>query len=301
MLQRFEKGVSLKKHNTFKIGGPAKYFFTARSVQDIVDSIKWAKQENVPFFILGGGSNILVSDDGFDGLVIKIKTSNFEIKSCNEEFDVCITSESGVMLSELLQFCLEQNLTGLEWTRGIPGITVGGAVRGAAGGFGKKMTDFVKEVTVFDTSTLETKILTNKECEFGYKESIIKKNSNLIILSVILTLNKKKKKEIKEEINRVLEYRKEHHPAMPSAGCIFKNPNIETSAALLIEKAGLSGEKRGQAQISEQHPNFIVNLGDAKSADVLSLIELAKSKVKEKFDIELEEEIHCLGFSGAPA
>lgn len=296
MIEKFEKGVFLKNYTTFKIGGAAKYFFTAARTQDIIDSIQWAKQENVPFFILAGGSNLLVSDKGFDGLIIRIKTSSFEIKTCDEEFAVCVTAEAGVKLVQLLQFCQEENLTGLEWASGIPGITVGGAVRGAAGAFGQKMTGIVKEIEIFDTVTLETKTLTNEECEFDYKESVFKKNPNLIILSALLMLNKKNKEEIRKEIHRVLEYRRENHPAIPSAGCIFKNPDNETPAAMLIEKAGLKGEKIGKAQISEKHSNFIVNLGTASSEDVIQLIKLIKAKVKEKFNILLKEEIQYLGF-----
>jgi len=294
MIEKFEKGVSLKEYTTFKIGGAAKYFFTAERTKDIIDSIKWAKKENVPFFILGGGSNLLVSDKGFSGLVIRIKTLGFEIKACDEKFSVCVNAEAGVKLVQLLQFSQEQNLSGLEWTSGIPSITIGGAVRGAAGAFGQKMTDIVSEIEVFDTVTLETKTLTNKECEFDYKESIFKKNPHFVILSATLILNKKNKEEIKKEIRRILEYRRVHHPIAPSAGCVFKNPNDETPAAMLIEKAGLKGEKIGEAQISEKHSNFIVNLGDASSEDVLQLIKLAKDKVKEKFNVELKEEVQYL-------
>lgn len=296
MTEKFEKGVPLKHHTSFKLGGAAKYFFTANTAQDIIDSIKWAKKESAPFFVLGGGSNLLVSDNGFDGLVIKIESASFEIRSCNSGFSVCVYAEAGVKLDELLQFCLKQSLAGLEWAAGIPRITVGGAVRGSASAFGQKMTDIVKEIEFFDASALETKTLTNKECEFDYKESIFKKNPNFVILSALLILNKKNKKEIEKEINMVLEYRRAQHPSAPSAGCVFKNPNNETSAAELIERAGLKGEKIGKAQISEKHSNFIVNLGGASSDDVLGLIKLAKAKVKEKFNIELEEEIQYLGF-----
>lgn len=316
MLEKFEKDVPLKNHTTFKVGGAARYFFCAKTKQDVIDSIKWAKKENVPFFVLGGGSNLLVSDKGFDGLVIKVQSSGFKIQNCDGEFNVCLLAEAGVCLSELLKFCLEQGLTGLEWASGIPGITVGGAIRGAAGAFGKRITDVLKEVEAFDTSVLETKILTAGDCGFGYKESIFKSNPDLVILSALLIFEKANKREIEKEIVRVLSYRRQHHPQLPSAGCIFKNyesritnqeliqefPELKVfqeqdliPAAWLIEKAGLKGKKIGSAQISEKHPNFIVNLGGACSADILELIKLAKAKVKEKFGIELKEEIQYLG------
>jgi len=290
--QKFEKGILLKDHTTFRIGGEAKYFFTANTKKDIIEAIKWAKKQNVPFFVLGGGSNILASDNGFDGLVIKIKNEKHEMESCNKDFDVCVTAEGGVWLFDLI----ELKLSGLEWAVGIPGITVGGAIKGAAGGFGKSITDIVKEVEVFDATDLKTKVLSKNECEFSYKESIFKKNPNLVILSAVLVLKKKDKKEIEEEIRRILKHKVEKHPGGPSAGCIFKNPDDKTVAGLLIKDAGLAGKTIGGAQISDKHSNFIINLGTASSDDVLELIKLAKTKVKEKFNIDIQEEIQYLGF-----
>jgi len=288
--QKFEKGVFLKDHTTFKIGGEAKYFFTANTKGDIVEAIKWAKKENVPFFVLGGGSNILASDDGFNGLVVKINNKEYEVESCNENFDVCVTAGAGVWLFELIKL----KLSGLEWAVGIPGITVGGSIRGSAGGFGISITDIVKEVEVFDADSLEVKKLKAEECEFSYKESIFKKNPNLIILSAVLVLQKKDKKEVDNEIKRILKYKTEKHPGLPSAGCIFKNPDDKTATGLLIQQAGLAGKTIGYAQISDKHSNFIVNLGNASSNDVLELIKLAKTKVKEKFNIDIQEEIYHL-------
>lgn len=258
---RIQKNVPLKKYTTFKIGGPAKYFCLARNKKDLIEAIKWAKEKKMPFFILGGGSNLLVSDRGFDGLVIKFQNPK-------------------------LGDFVEQ---GLEWAAGIPG-TLAGAVRGNAGAFGRSMEDVVKEVEVFDVKTRKIKIFKNKQCQFSYRNSIFKKNPNLIILSVKIKTGRADPKKIKQYLN----YRKIHHPQLPSAGSVFKNPK-GVGAAKLIADCGLAGKQVGRAQISIQHPNFIVNLGGAKASDVLKLINLTKRKVKNKFKIKLQEEIQYLG------
>ncbi|NQU82989.1 MAG: UDP-N-acetylmuramate dehydrogenase [Parcubacteria group bacterium] len=296
MIQKFEKAVLLKDYTTFKIGGRAKYFFTANNREDIIEAIKWAKQESVPFFVLGGGSNLLVSDNGFDGLVIRIQNKEHRIESCNEDFDVCVFAEAGVKILQLLKLSNDEGLSGFEWAAGIPNITVGGAIYNVAGGFGVDTSDNVKEVEVLDTETLEIKKLTKDECEFDYKSSIFKTNPSLIILSALLVLKRKDKQEIKQEVLRVLKYRRDNHTPLPSAGCIFKNPDDKTAAGLLIKEVGLAGKIIGKAQISDKHSNFIVNLGGATANDVLELIKLIKTKIKEKFDIVLEEELRYLGF-----
>jgi len=248
-----------------------------------------AKKSNLPFFILGGGSNILVSDKGYNGLVIKIKNQKSKIKNNR------ILAEAGLALNRLVELSLKNNLTGMEWAVGIPG-TIGGAIYGNAGAFKKSMKDLIKEVEVFDTKDEKIKIFKNKDCKFGYRDSIFKKKKNLIILSASLQLKKGKKMKIKEKIKRYLNYRKETQPLnFPSAGSIFKNPK-NFYAGFLIEKCGLKGKRIGNAKISEKHANFIVNLGNGKAKDVKKLIKLIKKKVKNKFKIELEEEIQYLSF-----
>ena len=261
LLPGIKTNIPLKNYTTFKIGGKAKYFFEAKTKKDLIKAITSAKKLKLPFFILGGGSNLLVSDKGFNGLVIKF----------------------GQPLALYVS-------KGLEWAAGIPG-TIQGAVYGNAGAFGKSMKDVVERVEVFDVDTEKIKIFKNKDCQFGYRDSIFKKKKNLVILSVKIKSGKSNLKKIKEYLN----YRKEHHPQLPSAGSVFKNVG-ETPAAILIHQAGLTGKKIGDAQISEKHSNFIVNLGKAKAKDVLKLIKLVKKKVKERFKINLEEEIQYLGF-----
>ena len=257
---KFRKNVPLKNYTTFKIGGPAKYFFEAKRKEELIEAIKLAKKLELPFFILGGGSNLLVSDKGFDGLVIKF----------------------GQPLSSYVS-------KGLEWAVGIPG-TVQGAVYSNAGAFKKSIKDVVKEVEVFDTKTEKIKNFKSKDCKFGYRDSIFKKNKNLIILSVKI----KSKKSNRKKIKQYLDYRKKTQPLnFPSAGSIFKNPR-GFFAADLIERCGLRGKRIGKVKISEKHANFIVNLGNGKAKDVKKLIKLAKQKVKSKFGIVLKEEIQLL-------
>ena len=259
-LYGIKKNVSLKNYTTFKIGGPVKYFFAAKTKNDLIKAIGWAKEHNLPFFILGGGSNILVSEKGFSGLVIK----------------------TGKPLSLYVS-------KGLEWAIGIPG-TIEGAVYGNAGAFGKTMGDVVKSVEVFDSKTKKIKIFKNKDCKFGYRDTIFKKKNNLVILSVKI----KSKISNPQKIKEYLKYRKERQPLnFPSAGSIFINPK-GFSAGELIERCGLKGKKIGQAEISRKHANFIINVGGATSRDVLKLINLAKKKVETRFGIKLEEEIRFL-------
>ncbi len=287
LLPGVEKNILLKNYTTFKIGGKAKYFFVAKNEKDLILSVNAAKKANLPFFILAGGSNILVSDKGFDGLVIKIQNTGYKMR------DVRVEVEAGVLLFNLTKACLKTGLTGLEWAAGIPG-TVGGATRGNAAAFGYTISNSIRTVKVFDAVKKQIKILKNKDCDFASKTSIFKKNKNVIILSVILRLKKGKKEEIKNKINKYLSYRRGHHPLnFPSAGSIFVNPE-GYFAAELIEKCGLKGKKIGKAQISKKHSNFIINLRKAEALDVKKLINLAKKKVKQKFGIILKEEIGYL-------
>jgi len=317
-----QKNIPLKKYTTFKIGGPAKYFFVAKNKADLIKAIKVAKNLNpspfpkgdrvkLPFFILGGGSNLLVSDKGFNGLLIK--TLNTKYKILNTK----IMAEAGMMLSHLVDVTANTGLTGLEWAVGIPG-TVGGAISGNAGAFGKSIADIIKEVEVFDTQTEKIKIFKKEDFKFGYRNSIFKENPHLIILSATLQLKRgrhppaTRKKKIKNKIRKNLEQRKKTQPLnFPSAGSVFKNPvafsagelgeedkssSSRLAAARLIEECGLKGKRVGNVKISEKHANFIVNLGQGKAEDVIKLIKLIKKEVKKKFGIELEEEICYLGF-----
>jgi len=336
-LPNLQKNISLKNYTTFKIGGPAKYFLTAGNKEEIKKAVELAKKLNLNYFILGGGSNILVSDKGFDGIVIKIQNSKFKVQNQNSKLKT-IYAEAGVKLGTLVEYSIEKSLTGLEWAIGIPG-TLGGAIRGNAGAFNYSISDFVKIVGVLDiqeekiknakgsnhlkpnkiqNDRLKFKIFENKDCEFGYRESIFKHKKNLIILAAEIQLEKGDSKISKKRIQKYLQRRKSVQPfEYPSAGSVFKNilfseispealkkcSKIEQfrqvgkiPAGWLIENVGLKGKKIGGAQISEKHANFIINTGNAKAEDVTILISLIKQKVRNNFGLQLMEEIEYVGF-----
>ncbi len=284
---KMSKNILLAPYTTFKIGGPAKYFYETKNSKEIVEAIKMAKKAKMPYFILGGGSNILVSDRGFDGLVIRIYGSQLSINGNK------IVADAGVLLSELVDNSVKAGLTGLEWAAGIPG-TVGGAVRGNAGAFNGSMAGSVKRIQVLKIPELKVASYKPQDLRFEYKDSIFKHNKD-VILSVELRLENGDNKKSKQIIKEHLVYRDKHQPLeFPSAGCVFKNPE-DQHAGYLIEQCGLRGTKIGGAMISKKHGNFIINTGNAKASDVKKLIDLCREKVRNKFGINLEEEIEYLG------
>ncbi len=304
---KVQKNISLKDLNTFKLGGRVKFFTQVSNNEEIKEALLWAKKNKVPTFILGGGSNILFPDGALNALLIKIESKKIILKDKNRVF-----AEAGVSLLKLILFCKEKNLSGIEWGAGIPG-TLGGAIFGNAGAFGGEIKDIILKVFVIDKDTLEEKNFLKNQCKFSYRNSIFKERKKYIITGAILKLKKGKKEEIEKIIKEKILYRKNNHPLnLPSAGSIFKSvpfgkikketikkyPEIlnfkekgEVPAGFLIEKCGLGGKEIGGAKISEKHKNFIVNIGNAKAKDVLSLIKFVKEKVKENFKVELEEEI----------
>ena len=330
---KFKRNVLLKNYTTFKIGGPAKYFYIAKTKTELIEVIKKAKNLNpspfpkgdrvkLPFFILGGGSNLLVSDAGYGGLVIKNETKNFKIKKEK------IISESGVPLGQIIGAAIKKGLGGLEEGSGIPG-TVGGAVYGNAGWPKGKWAigDLVEKVEILWPNG-KTEKVGKRWLSFNYRNSRFKKIkiNKPIILEVVLKLKKRKIKDLKKKQQEILRTRREKIPAGFSAGSVFKNPSglatgelgeedksssstterakrseggkervfFDFAAARMIEECGLKGKKVGNVKISEKHGNFIVNLGQGKAKDVTKLIKLIKQKVKNKFKVNLEEEIQYL-------
>ncbi len=276
----FKLDEPMAEHTTFKIGGPADLFYEAETEEELVKVVEAIKEMEVPYSVLGGGSNILVGDKGFRGLIIKL--SNGELKITNNT----VLAGGSVPIAVLLDKCRENSLEGLEFMEGIPG-TVGGAVRGNAGAWQKWIGESVSRVKIF-TDDGEIRWLEQKDCQFTYRDSRFKRNKE-IILAAEFEMSKGEMKAIEEKSRECLQKRA-CLPKEPSAGCIFVNPK-PLSAGELIEKCGLKGTKIGQAQISEKHANFIINLGGARAVDVIGLIDLAKRTVGEKFNINLEEEI----------
>ncbi len=319
----FLRNIPLKKHSNYKIGGPADYFYEFKSKEELIEALREWKEiepDNSNILILGKGTNILFSDAGFRGLVLKDDLLLL-LRSVN-----IVTVGSGTLLSELVNFCSQNSLSGLEWAGGLPG-TVGGAVRGNAGAFGGETKDNCLEVESLGIETLKTKTRNNKECKFGYRQSVFKSVDRHrpggalprreIILSAKFRLTKGNREEIKKKTQEKIDYRIDRHPLdLPNIGSTFKNIPIQQvpkkvrrefkdsikddpfpilPSAKLLATAGLKGKIVGGAKISEKHPNFIVNFNNARASDVLALIEIAKKQIKDKYDIALEEEIMYVG------
>jgi len=311
-LPGIQKDVLMKNYTTYKIGGPAKYFFVAKTNEDLVKALRAAKNFKLPVFILGGGSNLLVSDKGLKGLVIKVSIDNIELDGN------AVTAAAGVNLTKLANLLAKNNLTGFEWASGIPGGTVGGAIYGHAQAFGTKISSSVESVRAVNLKNFRLEKFSKKQCKFSLKSSIFKKRKDLIIVSVVFKFKKAGLKEIQNKTKEFLTYRKTRHPLnFPSAGSTFVNPEKRIKnrkllekfpelenynkigvipAGYLIEKCGLSGKKVGGAQISEKHANFIINIGGARAKDVMALMSLAKKEVKKCFGISLESEVQFAGF-----
>lgn len=302
-----QKNISLALYTTFKIGGPAEYFADVKEVEELQEVLKWAKENKQPVKIIGGGSNMLISDNGLKGLSLKLSLDDLEFGGDK------IVVGSGVILALLLNKSLAEDFVGLEFAAGIPG-TVGGAIRGNAGTYGVAMDSVVTKIKYLDDN-FELQEMSNKDANFTYRHSIFKEKP-WIIVSAELRLGKGDIKESRKLVMERLKYRQDTQPNLPSAGCIFKNirfedvdldklksKNIEIEkfakfkkipAAYLIERAGLKGHKIGDAQISELHANYIVNTGNASSDQVVMLISFIKQQVRDKYGVQLQEEVQLL-------
>lgn len=278
----------MKNHTSFKIGGPADFLVTPCSVESICEIIKLCNNEKLPIFIMGNGTNLLVSDKGIRGVVVKIYDN---LNSCFVKEDY-IEAYAGILLSKLSDIALENELAGLEFASGIPG-TLGGAVAMNAGAYGGEMKDVVVETEFIDKSG-NIKVIRGNEHQFGYRTSFIQKQSGIAVRTVI-KLKKGDRASIKALIDDLTARRQDKQPLeMPSAGSVFKRPE-GYFAGKLIEDCGLRGYSIGGAQVSEKHCGFIVNKGDATSKDILDLIRYIQKTVKDKFNVELQTEIRLVG------
>jgi len=280
-INRFEK---LRDHTTFKIGGLARYFLKASNLRQLQDALIFARKKRIRVFILGSGSNILASDSGVNGLVIKLNSPGFKELRIKGRF---IDAGSAMKLNQLILRAKDQSLAGLEFLSGIPG-TLGGALMGNAGAWGSQIGELVEEIRVLDYNG-KIKLLKKQQLKFSYRKSNL---SKYIILSARLKLRLAKKEVIMQKIKQYLKQRgKTQENSLPNAGCIFKNPK-NLAAGKLIEECGLKLRRAGQAIISRVHANFILNMAKAKSKDVLSLMKLARKEVKRRFKVELKPEIN---------
>ena len=281
----------MKNHTTFKIGGKADFLIKAEEKEDITLVYKYAIKNNIPVYIIGRASNLLVKDNGIRGIVIKNLCDNIKVLNQNEE-EVELEISSGTTCTKAAKFALEYSLEGLEFSYGIPG-TIGGAVRMNAGAYGGEIKNCVEKSLVLDKEGNE-KILDYNDHNFVYRNSSIA-NNNYILLSTKIKLKRGKKEEIQQKMEKNMKARLEKQPYnMPSAGSVFKRGNGFITAQI-IDEAGLRGKEIGGAQVSPKHAGFIVNNGTATAEDVINLIDYVKKTVKEKFNKELETEVIIIG------
>ena len=288
--ERIKQNEPMKNHTSFKIGGPAEFYIKIKSIEELQKILKFAKKENIKITIVGNGSNILVSDKGIDGIVIRTNLKEIKIKDI-EQNKIEITVDDATPIGFLAQKLLKEEITGFEEISGIPG-TIGGAILMNAGAHGKEIKDIVTEVTAID---YEGKIhkFTNEESEFTYRNSKFSEG-NYIILQAKMVLKKGNAKDIKAKMDEYAQYRKEKQPIeYPSAGSTFKR-GTDFITAKLIDEAGLKGYSVGGAKISEKHAGFIINAGNATAQDVLDLAKYVTDKVYEKFGKKIEFEIKIL-------
>lgn len=277
----------MKKHTSFKIGGDADYFIKVDSVSLLKDIVKEAKE--IPIFVMGNGSNLLVRDKGIRGIVLQIDLKEIEIEKKEDVFQVRVGA--GVPLSGLAYQLWDKGISGLEFASGIPG-TIGGAIRMNAGAYGTEMKDIVVNTTYMDRKG-NIKTLENREQEFEYRHSIFCKK-NWIILGCTLQLKKGNKEEIKAKMDDYKNLRKEKQPTEPSAGSTFKRGKNFITAAL-IDECSLKGMRIGDAEVSTKHAGFIINKGNASAEDVLTLVKQIKEQVKKQKGKEIELEIEVIG------
>ncbi len=292
----------LAKYTTMQIGGPAQYLVEITETAKLVDLLVFLTGEGINYFILGGGSNLLLPDDGMEGVVIKIATSKVVVAGD------AIVAEAGVPLAKVVNLASQNGLTGLEWGAGIPG-TVGGAVRGNAGAMGKDISNNIEKVEVWRDGEVVT--LDKNECGFAYRTSIFKREGG-VALKAWIKLAKGDPKKIAEEVGGYILDRKGKFPAYPSAGSFFKNLKMAewpgeksvlpelflqrgtVPVGYLVDQLGLRGFSVGGAKVSDEHGNFIINYKKGTQNDVLAVVDKVKTEVYNKYGVELESEVEII-------
>lgn len=316
---RLKLGESMAKHTNFRIGGPAKYYAEVKTADELTQAIAVATAAQVKWFVLGGGSNTLVADEGIDGLVLQLAMRDVKIdppSSETSEGKRRVTAGAGAISVAVARQTTDAGLAGFTWAISLPG-TIGGAARGNAGCFGGEMKDVVKGVKVL--RGLEVIEVSAEDLKYGYRESSIKHSSD-VILEVTMQLQPGDKVALKASLEETLGKRKTSQPLYAgSAGCMFKNYEVKDDAELahlksllrlpeameqskrigvgwLVEQLDLKGTKIGGAQISPEHGNFIINAGNATASDILQIISLVKTRARNQFGIQLQEEVQLMGF-----
>jgi len=301
------EAVPLSQHTRFGIGGPARYFVEAPSEEALAEALRTIQQSGLPHVVIGSGTNLIVSDDGFDGFVLRFTAAAIE------QAGMCLRVEAGSVLQDLVDYSVNHGLRGLETMTGIPG-TVGGAIYGNAGAYGRSICESIRQVRFFDGATIRA--LDLEACQFHYRESIFKKNRNWVILSADLTLESAPVADLARAADEILTVRnKKYPPTMKCAGSIFKNlildelaPSVrarvpaavvregKVPSAWFLEQVGAKGLRNGDIHVADYHANLIYNAGAGTAAQVREVIDNLKSSVSAMFGLELEEEVQYVGF-----
>ena len=285
---KVQKDEPMKKHTTFRIGGPADYFIMPSNEKELAETIRVCREFSIPIYIVGNGSNLLVGDKGFRGAIIQLYKSmgTFQVEG-NQ-----ITAQAGCSLAQIANAALDAALTGFEFAAGIPG-TLGGAVVMNAGAYGGEMKDVLKDVTVM-TGEGEVRVIPAAKLEMGYRTSIIKK-AGYLVLGATISLKEGNLEEIKTLTRELREKRTSKQPLeFPSAGSTFKRPEGYFAGKLIMD-SGLRGCQIGGARVSDKHCGFVINAGDATAEDVVSLMKHVTEVVREKYGVTLEPEVKFLG------
>lgn len=288
--QPLKTSVLLREYSHFRIGGTADYFFEASTLEELEKAVRLARRFSVPYYVIGAGCNLLFDDKGFRGLIIRNAANGLSLRKGRAEVEAL----SGAPLEELVDFCLENSLSGFEFLAGIPG-TVGGAVYGNAGALERYIGDFLKDAFLLDEKGKEVRVQKDYFA-FNYRYSFLKQKHDLL-LKAVFVLEHGDKDRIREKIKENLKNREKKHPSKNTAyaGSYFKNPVFpdgeKVAAAYLMDQVGAKALKVGGAAVSGAHSNFIINQKNASSRDVRTLAQEIKRRVNEKFGIELEEEV----------
>jgi len=287
--KRILRNEPMKKHTTFRIGGPADVLVKPATITEIEQVLQCCEEQAVPYYVVGNGSNLLVGDEGIRGVVLQLGNDFSEVEVCEDD---TIWVQAGCRLSKVANLAAEHALTGMEFAAGIPG-TIGGAVMMNAGAYGGEMKDIIECVTLL-TPDREVLILPQDQMEFGYRESIVSKE-NYIVLEAKLRLQKGEPEAIEAKMKEYSEARRSKQPLeYPSAGSTFKRPEGYYAGKLIMD-AGLAGYRVGDAQVSEKHCGFVINCGQATAKDVTAVMNDVIHRVAEAYQVELEPEVRKIG------
>lgn len=319
---KIQPNIPLAQFTTFKIGGPAKFFIVIKTLEELQEAVKWAKERHEKIFVLGGGANILIAGAGLPGLVIRVQNTNFEIAK-KEKTTALVRAGAGLTFGQLVTKAAQADLGGLDFLGGLPG-SLGGGVYGNAGWTDRSIGDFLESVIVVDQASGEVKKVAHDECEFVYRGSRFKKWPVIIWDATLKLVVTDKAEAMRAIVDNTKKKLVSQPTTFPCAGCVFQNVRLAEqpgNAALqklmqaeilagklrqvdaeilpsswIIDRAGLKGKAIGEAQVSDKHANFIVNTGRATASDVITLMGIIKEQVSKQFGVELHEEVQLMGF-----